>query len=64
MASGPAGSQSVRDYVSIVGSSTVYPFATVVAEHARNLVQYVVYFEQGEDVRHMGTRRDATVAGV
>jgi phosphate transport system substrate-binding protein len=22
-----------RDYVSIVGSSTVYPFATVVAEH-------------------------------
>jgi phosphate transport system substrate-binding protein len=29
---GPAQSQSVRDYVSIVGSSTVYPFSTVVAE--------------------------------
>ncbi len=25
--------QSARDYISIVGSSTVYPFATVVAEH-------------------------------
>ena len=24
--------QSARDYISIVGSSTVYPFATVVAE--------------------------------
>ena len=29
---GPAEAQSARDYVSIVGSSTVYPFATVVAE--------------------------------
>ena len=28
----PAGAQSARDYVSIVGSSTLYPFATVVAE--------------------------------
>ena len=27
-----AGAQSARDYISIVGSSTVYPFATVVAE--------------------------------
>ncbi|MCF8078578.1 MAG: PstS family phosphate ABC transporter substrate-binding protein [Desulfobacterales bacterium] len=27
-----AGAQSGRDYISIVGSSTVYPFATVVAE--------------------------------
>ncbi len=27
-----AGSASARDYISIVGSSTVYPFATVVAE--------------------------------
>jgi phosphate transport system substrate-binding protein len=26
------GAQQVRDYISIVGSSTVYPFATVVAE--------------------------------
>ena len=26
------GAQSARDYISIVGSSTVYPFATVVAE--------------------------------
>jgi phosphate transport system substrate-binding protein len=30
--SGPAFSQAGRDYVYIVGSSTVYPFATVVAE--------------------------------
>ena len=29
---GPALAGSGRDYVSIVGSSTVYPFATVVAE--------------------------------
>jgi len=29
---GPARAQSARDYISIVGSSTVYPFATVVAE--------------------------------
>ena len=29
---GIAGAQSARDYISIVGSSTVYPFATVVAE--------------------------------
>ena len=29
---GPAGAASGRDYISIVGSSTVYPFATVVAE--------------------------------
>ena len=29
---GVALSQSARDYISIVGSSTVYPFATVVAE--------------------------------
>ena len=29
---GPANAASGRDYISIVGSSTVYPFATVVAE--------------------------------
>jgi phosphate transport system substrate-binding protein len=29
---GTAAAQSARDYVSIVGSSTVYPFSTVVAE--------------------------------
>lgn len=29
---GMAGAGSARDYISIVGSSTVYPFATVVAE--------------------------------
>ncbi|MEN8180131.1 MAG: PstS family phosphate ABC transporter substrate-binding protein [Pseudomonadota bacterium] len=29
---GLAGAASARDYISIVGSSTVYPFATVVAE--------------------------------
>ena len=28
----PALAASARDYISIVGSSTVYPFATVVAE--------------------------------
>ncbi len=31
-ASAPAFGQAARDYISIVGSSTVYPFATVVAE--------------------------------
>lgn len=29
---GNAGSASIRDYISIVGSSTVFPFSTVVAE--------------------------------
>jgi phosphate transport system substrate-binding protein len=29
---GPAVAQTARDYISIVGSSTVYPFSTVVAE--------------------------------
>jgi phosphate transport system substrate-binding protein len=33
LASGNAQAQAVRDYISIVGSSTVYPFATVVAEN-------------------------------
>ncbi len=32
MAVGTASAQNARDYISIVGSSTVYPFATVVAE--------------------------------
>ena len=32
IAVGAAHAQSARDYVSIVGSSTVYPFSTVVAE--------------------------------
>ena len=31
-ATGASHAQAVRDYISIVGSSTVYPFATVVAE--------------------------------
>ena len=30
---GVAYAQSARDYISIVGSSTVYPFSTTVAEH-------------------------------
>ncbi|MBL8251326.1 MAG: phosphate ABC transporter substrate-binding protein, partial [Candidatus Competibacter sp.] len=29
---GAAYAQSARDYISIVGSSTVYPFTTAVAE--------------------------------
>src|SRR5210317_2034182 len=32
LASSNAFAQAARDYISIVGSSTVYPFATVVAE--------------------------------
>jgi phosphate transport system substrate-binding protein len=32
-AAGVAHAQAARDYISIVGSSTVYPFATVVAEN-------------------------------
>jgi len=32
LAAGSAHAQAARDYISIVGSSTVYPFATVVAE--------------------------------
>ena len=34
-----------------------------VADHARNISQYVVFFEHGEDIRHMGTRKDARVTG-
>lgn len=32
LCAGTAGAQAARDYIYIVGSSTVYPFATVVAE--------------------------------
>ena len=32
VAAGTASAQSSRDYIYIVGSSTVYPFSTVVAE--------------------------------
>ena len=35
-----ATAQSARDYISIVGSSTVYPFATVVAEQFGKTTQY------------------------
>jgi phosphate transport system substrate-binding protein len=37
---GVAGAQSARDYISIVGSSTVYPFATVVAEQFGKTTDY------------------------
>jgi phosphate transport system substrate-binding protein len=37
---GFAGIASARDYISIVGSSTVYPFATVVAEQFGKTTQY------------------------
>jgi phosphate transport system substrate-binding protein len=37
---GVAGSASARDYISIVGSSTVYPFATVVAENFGKTTRY------------------------
>lgn len=35
-----ADAQQVRDYISIVGSSTVYPFATVVAEQFGRATQF------------------------
>jgi phosphate transport system substrate-binding protein len=35
-----ADAQSARDYISIVGSSTVYPFATVVAEQFGKTTRY------------------------
>ncbi|MEW6764888.1 MAG: PstS family phosphate ABC transporter substrate-binding protein [Pseudomonadota bacterium] len=37
---GIAGAQTARDYISIVGSSTVYPFATVVAEQFGKTTRY------------------------
>jgi phosphate transport system substrate-binding protein len=37
---GSANAQSARDYISIVGSSTVYPFATVVAEQFGKTTEY------------------------
>ncbi len=37
---GFAGSAAARDYISIVGSSTVYPFATVVAESFGKTTRY------------------------
>ena len=38
--SGVASARSARDYISIVGSSTVYPFATVVAERFGKTTQF------------------------
>ena len=35
-----AGAARARDYISIVGSSTVYPFATVVAERFGKTTPY------------------------
>jgi len=40
LATGIASAQSSRDYISIVGSSTVYPFATVVAEQFGRTTDY------------------------
>jgi len=37
---GIAPAQTARDYISIVGSSTVYPFATVVAERFGKMTRY------------------------
>ena len=37
---GSVNAQSARDYISIVGSSTVYPFATVVAEQFGKTTHY------------------------
>jgi phosphate transport system substrate-binding protein len=37
---GPALAQAARDYISIVGSSTVYPFSTVVAEQFGKTSQF------------------------
>ena len=37
---GTVSAQSARDYISIVGSSTVYPFATVVAEQFGKTTKY------------------------
>ena len=37
---GVVNAQSARDYISIVGSSTVYPFATVVAEQFGKTTQF------------------------
>ena len=37
---GVANAQAARDYISIVGSSTVYPFATVVAEQFGRATDY------------------------
>jgi len=39
-AAGSVSAQSARDYISIVGSSTVYPFATVVAEQFGKTTSY------------------------
>ncbi|MDY6854383.1 MAG: substrate-binding domain-containing protein [Thermodesulfobacteriota bacterium] len=40
MTFGIADAQSARDYINIVGSSTVYPFATVVAEQFGKTTKY------------------------
>jgi phosphate transport system substrate-binding protein len=37
---GPAHAAAARDYISVVGSSTVYPFATVVAEQFGKTTQF------------------------
>jgi len=39
-AAGVVNAQSARDYINIVGSSTVYPFATVVAEQFGKTTRY------------------------
>ena len=40
LSAGPISAQVARDYISIVGSSTVYPFSTVVAEQFGKTSQF------------------------
>ena len=40
LSAGPVSAQVARDYISIVGSSTVYPFSTVVAEQFGKTSQF------------------------
>ena len=47
---GMAGAGSARDYISIVGSSTVYPFATVVAEQFGKTTRSLLLLAQAQQV--------------
>lgn len=48
-----------RNVGHLVGVVLIAKALERVADHARNIAQYVVYWDQGQDIRHMSTREQA-----
>ena len=62
--SGAAHGQSARDYISIVGSSTVYPFATVVAERFGRSSEFIKQHMDERTWPNIATTRSAQLTSI